>query len=291
MRRSLKSSRILIVGLVKNCARSIKGELEIINHAFSDSEEIKWLIIESDSSDNSIQELEEAKQIYNLNFYSLGKLEERFPLRTERIAFCRNKYIKEIQNDKKYSTIDFVVVADLDGVNTSLNIDSVRSCWEVNVDWDGCFANQLGPYYDIWALRHPIWSPNDCFEHEKFLTDQGVNPFMSRYFAVYSRMIKILTTAKPIKVVSAFGGMGIYKKKLFENNSYIGVNQLGEEICEHVSFHENLKKANLFIIPSFINCSWNEHSKPKRIYNIMIVYFLSMFFSKKKLSKLKNFIK
>lgn len=36
---------------------------------------------------------------------------------------------------------------------------AAKSCFEIPSDWGGLTANQDGPYYDIWALRHPRLVP------------------------------------------------------------------------------------------------------------------------------------
>ena len=76
-------------------------------------------------------------------------------------------------------------------------------------------------------------------------------------------MVKIEESSKPINVKSAFGGLGIYKKSLFEKSYYCGLSADGSEVCEHVSFHELLHEEghNMYINPKLINCIWNEHNK------------------------------
>jgi len=263
MRKPLKESNILIVGLARDCERVIRSEVQKIDDAFSSAKSVKWLIIESDSSDSTTAVLKSMSEKLSLCYVSLGRLRDRLSKRTERIAECRNRYIEEIGKNDDYALIDFVVVADLDGVNCNLTSESVISCWKMEEDWDACFANQSEAYYDVWALRHETWSPNDCWATHKFLVQHGINHFDALNASVYSRMIKIKEANKPIKVKSAFGGMGIYKKYLFEGSTYFGLTVDGCEICEHVSFHESLHAQGraLYINPKFINCGWNEHNK------------------------------
>jgi len=263
MRKSLRESNILIVGLARDCEHVISSEVQTIDDAFSSAKSVQWLIIESDSSDNTTTVLKSMSEKLSLRYVSLGRLRDRLNKRTERIAECRNRYIEAITNDDDYAHIDFVVVADLDGVNCDLTSEAVISCWQMEEDWDACFANQSEPYYDIWALRHETWSPNDCWAMHKFLIQHGKNHFDALNASVYSRMIKIKESNKPIKVKSAFGGIGIYKKCLFEESNYFGLTADGGELCEHVSFHESLhaKGRVLYINPKLINCGWNEHNK------------------------------
>jgi len=273
-------ANFLIVGLARNCEFSIENNIKKINNAFSNSNLVKWLVIESDSSDETLTILQQLKKDINLDYSSLGKLADQYPLRTERIALCRNEYLKQIRSNTIYHEIDYVVVADLDGVNIKLESTSVEQCWNLDEKWDACFANQSGPYYDIWALRHPLWSPNDCYMHENFLKSSGYKDFLARYLAVYSRMITLPTNSKPIQVDSAFGGLGIYTKEFFNKGSYIGVDSDNNEICEHVSFHiDRIKNTNLIIVPSLINGGLNEHSKQAKFFNLFLLFCLSCFMS------------
>lgn len=295
MRKSLGEANILIVGLARDCERVISSEVKKIDDAFSSAKSAKWLIIESDSSDNTTAVLKSMSEKLSLHYLSLGKLRDRLSKRTERIAECRNKYIELIRNDDDYALVDFVVVADLDGVNCNLTSESVISCWQMEEDWDACFANQSEAYYDISALRHENWSPNNCWGGYKFFVQHGINHFDALHASVYSRMIKIKETDKPIKVRSAFGGLGIYKRCLFEESNYSGLTADGCEVCEHVSFHEALydKGCALYINPKLINCGLNEHNKNLRMaaktkarlryYSIQLV---TKIISKEKLKKI-----
>tara|TARA_B100000886_G_scaffold336528_1_gene295492 strand:+ start:1593 stop:2405 length:813 start_codon:yes stop_codon:yes gene_type:complete len=269
LRIDLKLSNILIVGVVRNCEKKVIDEVNKINDAFSNALSIQWLIVESDSQDKTVESLRKLKNKINLRFLALGNLIEKFPKRTERIAFCRNIYIREINSNKTYENIQYIIVADLDGVNCDLSVQSVNKCWESNVDWDACFANQSEPYYDVWALRHNEWSPDDCWKLFRYLHRKGMAIPKAQFIAVYSRMLKIHKEYEPIKVHSAFGGLGIYKKNIIENCYYDGLDENGRECCEHVAFHNQMKKGTkLYIIPGLINCGWNEHNKilkPKKI--------------------------
>lgn len=285
---NFSEANFLIVGLARNCENSIISNIYALNAAFSKSRSIQWLIIESDSDDNTLSSLEQLKKEISIKYFSLGKLADKYPLRTERIALCRNEYLDRVRTNAIYDEVDYVVVADLDGVNTNLESSSVEHCWNLDEEWDACFANQSAPYYDIWALRHSLWSPNDCYLYEKYLKSNGYKDFLSRYLAVYSKMITLPTDSKPIKVDSAFGGLGIYTKEFFNEGSYVGVDSNNNEICEHVSFHiDRANNTNLIIIPSLINSGLNEHSRQAKFYNLLILFCLSCFMSFHTMSLIK----
>lgn len=256
------NSGILVAGVTRNCALTINEEIYALQNAFKSFSEIHWLIIESDSSDDTQGELTKLEsQIKNFRFISLGNLQEKLPLRTERIAYCRNKYLEELETNSIYINLKWVAVVDLDGVNNNITTAAVDSSWS-NDNWDACTANQSTAYYDIWALRHPIWSPNDCWDQYEFLKSHNTSRSRALNSAVYSKMITIAQNSKWIEVESAFGGLAIYKKIALLNSRYIGVKPEGKEICEHVELHRQLREKGykIFINPQLINTGYTEHS-------------------------------
>lgn len=258
----LSTYGFLIVGLVRNCADKIVADVARLRQAIGAAKQVHWLLIESDSNDLTLVALEKlSKQIPNFRFISLGTLRSTMPLRTQRIAHCRNEYLKQIRQCDAYKNLDYVIASDFDGLNTHLSAAAIESCWERN-DWDMCSANQLGPYYDIWALRHPLWSPNDCWAQFHFLAAYEPDTEKNLFDSVYSRMIRIPAESSWIEVDSSFGGFAIYKKELFSLADYVGLDDAGKELCEHVAFHAQLKSqgARLFINPKLINANYTEHT-------------------------------
>ena len=265
--QQVQPKKILVVGLVRNCASKIKEDVLRLKSALGGVEQLHWLLIESDSTDTSLISLAElGQEIAHFRHISLGTLRTTMPLRTQRISHCRNEYVKEIRHNAAYKDIDYVVISDFDGLNTHISKSGFDSCWARD-DWDMCAANQRGPYYDIWALRHPYWSPNDCWAQYKFMHTYESNTEKNLFKSVYSRMIKIPESSDWIEVDSAFGGLAIYKKKLFDLGEYVGLTETGDEFCEHVHFHSKLKAAGakIFINPQLINAAYTEHSERLRL--------------------------
>ncbi len=262
--KPLEESSIVIVGTIRNGSSKLATQVRILEEAFSDAERLSFFIVESDSTDNTIEELAKISRVKeNFSFVSMGPLIPLYPKRTERIAICRNRYLQALNHEKSYSSCDFVVVADMDGVNLLINKNAVNSCWQqAAISWDVCTANQRGPYYDIWALRHPLWSPNDCWEQKRFFQSHGITEFRAINLSVSSRMIVISPSALWIEVESAFGGLAIYRRKVFHPGlRYVGISNAGNEVCEHVSVHNNIRKngGSIFINPRLINCGVSEH--------------------------------
>lgn len=279
MTSPFNNSNILISGLARNCSHTVNKSVLKILAAFNQAREIHWLVIESDSTDDTVKNLNRlSEQIPSFRYISLGSLRVRMPRRTDRIAACRNVYLKELtaSGDK----FDFLIVADLDGINDGLTPESVASCG-ARLDWDVCAANQAGPYYDIWALRHGIWSPNDCNKQFYFYRRHGHRHFKALKAAVHSRMITVGQEEPWLPVDSAFGGLAIYRVSAIGNATYVGLDDDGSEICEHVTFHAQLRArgARIFINPKLINAGYTEHTKPLRFWPAFlarIFYFLRM---------------
>ena len=255
------SSNLLITGVVRNVEKTLEYDFLRISEAFSRFKEVEWFIVESDSEDETINELNAISAIYkNFKFKSLGNLRNSIPKRTERIAFARNAYLDEIET--KYTNVDFVVVCDLDGINSKLTQKSVNSCWE-NIYWDVCAANQDYNYYDISALRHNFWSSNNWIDSYNFFVEAGISRKTALRNSLYSRMIRIPSQAKWIEVDSAFGGIAIYRRQVLNNARYFGLDTFGNEVCEHVAFHQKIKSigGKIYINPRFINSGVTDHTQ------------------------------
>ena len=285
-----KNDKICILGLVKNAEKTIKNDYKKILKAFNFFNEINWIIVESDSTDNTLRELKKISELDKLfRFYSLGNLKKKYSLRTVRLAHCRNMCFKFLNKEKSIKlNLKYLVIADLDGINSHIDRTSVMSCWQKK-NWDACFSNQLNCYYDVWPLRSKNWIETDCWQNFKDNLKKNKNYKKAIQEEVYSKMIKIKKKSKWINVNSAFGGLAIYK---FQKNllkfKYCGITKNGNVISEHVSFNYLLKKKlnyKLFINPNLINSSWNNHTFKlnKNFKNILLLeiknFIINLFIS------------
>ena len=274
-------TKVVVVGTIRNVSRSLVGEVKNLTAALQGFNQVQWLLIESDSTDNTVQVLKQlAADDLHFHYQSLGNLDQSIPERTERIAYCRNSYLEKLEQDPRYLDTQFVIMADLDGINNILKRSAIDSCF-IRDDWDGCFANTLGPYYDIWALRHPTWCPTDCLQEFDFLKQHGWGEYAARFAAIYSKMITIKPSAPWIQVSSAFSGLGIYKKK-----SIIGLRYQAFEgttaICEHVLLHRSMGEAGckLFINPLLLNCKNPPHTRKLRFPENLVLRLKLLFSAK-----------
>jgi hypothetical protein len=258
----LSQQRILVVGLARDCEKRVQKDILRLMGSLKLCQALSWLVIESDSRDNTVVSLRMLEgSVPGFRFISLGALKRTMPLRTQRIAYCRNVYLEELKSNPLYADVDYVVVADLDGVNDLVTTAGFASCWTRH-EWDVCTANQRGPYYDIWALRHRFWSPNDCLQQYWFLLAHRIRREAALWAAIYSKMIIIDETDDWIEVDSAFGGLAIYSRQVLCGVQYVGVDEAGREVCEHVSLNEQIRSHGyrIFINPSLVNTAGTEHS-------------------------------
>jgi hypothetical protein len=259
----VQSSSVVIVGLARNCQRTLRADVARLSWAAGAFRRRQVLVVESDSTDGTRDILAKmAKQTSDFRSLSLGNLQQQCPLRTDRIAYCRNAYLAELRTSPTYSGVDYVIVADLDGVNSRLTPAALATCWSDHVgSWDVCTANQSGPYYDVWALRHPAWCPGDCWA-----AFQELEPIFGTkaalQLAVWSKMVHIPRTAAPIQVRSAFGGLAVYRAAaLLEDVKYVGLTDAGAEVCEHVALHEQLVRRGYRIVinPGLVSAGVTSH--------------------------------
>lgn len=255
------SKSILVTGIVRDVAKVIPSEVIRIEKELSSIfEEVQFLVIESDSIDNTTKVLNDIKsEKNNFNFKSLGDIEGILPNRIQRLAFCRNAYVKEIRGNKFYKEVDFVAVVDFDIKNNRLKLNELKKLVDED-SWSAVFANQTGRYYDIYALRKKGWVETDCFiEYRRFSV--SMDSQAAKDLAIWSKMKKIKKDSPLISVDSAFGGLGIYKKEVFVRFDYsLLPGKLDES--EHVSLHKKIRDSDglLFIVPNMTNFSWGTNN-------------------------------
>lgn len=256
-RKAIKDTSILIGGVTRNCAGTLRDTLDTLENATAGFRSRAVYIVESDSDDQTVHELEQLSKEGRLRYESHGRLADTMPQRTERIAYCRNRLLEFVKASG--TEFDFVMLADMDGLNTSVTRAGVEDGWFRAVDWDVITANQLEGHYDVWALRHRHWMPEDCWrsvgELERYFGVTG-----SREIAVHSRQATLQLSAPLLSVDSAFGGLAIYRREAFVSGHYTGMEH-GWPICEHVPFHRMLRDNGyyIFINPQLINSSPVDH--------------------------------
>jgi hypothetical protein len=254
--------RALVVGTARNASRNIGADLLRIVNSLEAILPTSAFVVESDSEDNTVSVLNTlSKADQRVRFTSLGHVAPLIPDRIARLRFCRNAYVREIRENPNYRNCDLIVVADLDGINTKIKTDYLALALSSDISWDVLAANQSARYYDILALRHSLWSPNNWLTESQWLT-----PFLGEKSAnrhsMVDRMIHIPPNLPPIQVDSAFGGLCIYRRWIFDSCDYTeDVPEAADEI-DHVTLHRKARGAGakLFIHPGLINSNWTAHS-------------------------------
>ncbi|QKM65383.1 hypothetical protein DCO17_09115 [Polynucleobacter tropicus] len=266
--------KIIFAGPVQNSAKHLPAVFQNIENMSHLASETAYVFVENDSTDSTKIDIQNfGLNKPNFTFISLDGLNQ-IPVRTLRLEMVRNAYLEFIKSDPKLRGFDFLVVLDMDEGNThQVPILAFSDALAFLSELDSraaVFANQQGSYFDMWALRSKDLCPCDAWQevfdyaHENRVSDEQA---FAQTFA--KRVLSIETNKPPIKVDSAFGGLGIYKLKfVLENlNPYLGskikilkndqggMNVLRTQICEHVHFHEGLisQKGDLFIFPSLVN--------------------------------------
>lgn len=248
---------LFIIGTVRNVEKTLTKDVNALENCALDFKKTVFHLAESDSNDDTLRKLKQLRRIKeNFNFSSFGDLKHKFPLRTDRLAHCRN-FLKDWVV-KRGDSNSIIVVADFDGVNANLGRDIFNEALVDLTKWDGIFANQK-KYYDIWALRAKGWNEVDCWQnYNELLKTMGTEE--AKEIAVTSKQISLDQNKKYYPVSSAFGGLGLYKFDFYKLGTYSGLFN-NKEVCEHVSFNQEIeaKGARLCIKTNMLNDAPLEH--------------------------------
>lgn len=272
-------TKIAIVGTISNAEGSFESDFRRLLESCSDFEVALIYIVESDSSDSTVSILQKISlNTPNFKYVSLGNLKSEFPDRISRIRHCRNHYVQELRKLSKDFNLEYVFVADLDGMNSKTNKSAVKSSF-LRSDWSAVLANQVGGYYDLLALRHHSWCPTDVLyelksEQEKI--DKSTLSKLSFYKrlkrriafdrarkkAIYSKMLRIRPSSDWIEVASGFGGLGIYRAEIFNKFDYsLDIGDFPYE-SEHVALSNRITKSGgkIYINPKMVNNFFNTYN-------------------------------
>lgn len=270
--------KILVVGTLSNASRKFASDFRNLKKELENIAFVDYHFIESDSTDETVRVLEGfAARHHNFTFKSLGKLRPHIPDRIERIRYCRNEYVHYIRENLLIQCWDYVIVADLDGMNQRITGKKVIKAIGKMTKRDAIFANQLFGYYDIFALRCGGWVTEDLIKvaventNHQFSEPSFINYIRRqrlRQRTIYQQMKVIFPGQNVIEVESAFGGFGIYRAEIFQKYDYsLEVNEVPDG-SEHITLHRKLKNAGftLAIDPALINNWLNEYNINKLVF-------------------------
>jgi hypothetical protein len=243
-------SHAVFAGVARDCAIHLPGVLATLERFAESYAETAFVFVVSDSTDDSLSILQRWLGDVRLGgrrgkVIDLGVLANRLPRRTERIAHARNTCLDEIRHSD-WAGYDHLVMADLDDV---LAFPARADGFARAVRWlDGgparaaVLANAAPRYYDVWALRHDRWCPQDCW-HPIWGRSAEETFEAAKFREVFARQIEIPAALPPIAVRSAFGGLGIYRLAAALAARYCGLDGAGREVSEHVAFNDAIARS------------------------------------------------
>ena len=260
--------KIVFSGPVKNCGKNLEKNLNFLINLKKDNriDLLDIFILEGDSTDNSKIILEKYNKNSEIILFTENNLEEKLSNRVERIAYCRNLLIKEIEN--KEISYDFYIPLDLDvelfsQISTYKFIDILTHI-QKNEGIDALFPFSLPYYYDLAALRAESWLNEDIWiKFNKLAKKLKVGKIFLRIFLIFNRQIKQPKNKKLIPVESAFGGIGIYKI----NDGILNLHKYGltnkAVSADHIVFNSGFNKK--YIDPSWTIKAPIEHIEFKTL--------------------------
>jgi hypothetical protein len=266
----LRPERAVFVGLARDCAGTLASVLGNLGRMADLFRQSAFLLIENGSQDETRALLERwCRGRPDARLLVPDSREAASPQRTVRLAALRNQLIREVR--RRFADFDLLVVADCDEVNATPLPD--LSGFSHAVDFllmdqhhAAVFANTLGVYYDMWALRHATRSPDDVWEAVMdFALASGAGDAQAIREVYAPRIFMLPPRAPPLEVDSAFGGLGLYRLARVLANAAAyqgykvkavaapdgGVRDIGWQCCEHVAFHAGLRAqgGRLFVLP------------------------------------------
>lgn len=248
------NKKIILCSTIKNEEKNLKKFFLILDEITKNFKDYYLIFVLSDCKDNSQQLCKDF--LKNRNGYILIKNFKRRFNRIKRLEICRNEYLNYIKNTKKIKKFDYLLVMDADNVNNKINFNKIQNSLKKK-EWNALFANQNIFYYDIFALRiHNLIEYNFIEKIKKeFIFYKYQNFFLKKLFKKYLIRFFFLNKIKKnryIKVISAFGGLAIYRLNKVLNFKYDSCNG---KLCEHVGFNKKLNKkyGKLYIDKELIN--------------------------------------
>ena len=237
---------IVFLGLARDCAPYLPRLLGWIEDFAAGLEDWAYVFLENDSHDDTASLLRAFDEKHRRGIVeTLPALEQKLKLRTERLAWLRNRALDHVWNDPRLSALPFALILDMDEM---IGVFPKHRLQQHIADWPAShaalFANRTRCYYDVWALRHAERSPDDCWARVR-QRPRWMPEFVAVYLFVRMRQKPWPPGARFIEVESAFGGLGLYRLALIEGCRYRGLDGEGREVCEHVAFHRQIRAKGL----------------------------------------------
>jgi len=245
----------LICSIVKDCDERLNNNIKLSIETGKIFNKYKIIIYENNSTDDTKNILETFKNNENIMIISEDIIDVVIrtnskvwtnlemtglnnPCKIEQKTNARNRVLQEIRKNE-YNEYTYVMWIDMNSYGWFLK-GIIDSFIKKNM-WDVIYANGLHhnshKYYDMYSYRDLYFLFGPELLHE--------------YYWNIEKEVNVLNEEGLVPVFSAFGGIGIFKKSIFDNRNYQCV------VNEHVKifyrkilhkYKRNLKNAVLKII-------------------------------------------
>jgi len=259
----MNHSSCVIIGCAKNIAPHLTKLIKSLDSIRALWASAAVIIAENGSTDGTKAILASYGKRPQTHILTLDTEANPIQSRTERLAFIRNHMMDFIHSHTTYSTYDYILAVDLDGVLDGFKPSCLEAAFKSS-NWDALFANTTGGYYDIWALRCKAMGFNhDCWDLVRHLMIQGYDREVAKAVCIKPYQTALPSTPAFLEVQSAFGGLGLYRLAKTKGCRYDGLTRAcscqsvsefltpcAPECCEHVAFHRDMIEkhgAKLFI--------------------------------------------
>ena len=244
----MKETEIYFCGLSKNNLDSLTQNIAYILNFKKKSKykKINVLIVDSNSVDGSKEYLDRNSQEFEF-FNVIHKDDLSFvDSRIERIKICRNLGLKFIENNCKNNSLVYIPL-DTDfylfSKTSPEKLDELIDCVLKMENNSGIFPVSEPHYYDIFALRAKGWlNMNSQLIVTNLKKYIRFGSFIFNYLFIFRyQLTPKQIEQKKFKLISAFGGIGIYNISNFDlNTKTYDISEKSKEMySEHLFFNKN----------------------------------------------------
>lgn len=205
--------KVIICGVCKNIEFAVENTIKNIEELGNQFKDYAVIIYENNSNDNTATLFSKwAEQNSHVVFISeMLPVKQLSKVREKNIARARN-IVLSLAKDAKYNNFKYLVMVDLDFI-TPWPIDEIVNTTQIPGEWDCITANGLFKngtlYYDRYAFR------NNFFPF-------GLEIIGKIWWERLNQSWFNITQTDLMPVYSAFGGLGVYKRKSIINFTYSG---------------------------------------------------------------------
>jgi hypothetical protein len=245
---------VLICCLARDCEKAILDNIPRIEQLRKYFKYSEVFIVENDSKDKTTEILDYWQKEYNgvyINSFFTSSLtlpyksnEHPYPgsslYRITKLALYRNMYLDWLEKNK--DKFDLLIVIDADIKFFSIK-GVVKAILKAPLDWGGIFANG---YTDVKFFRWRIYTMfHDMYAYLEELPDGKPYQTIKKLFDKKKLMKSKLRKREFLPVISAFGGIGIYKINAINGLRYTAEpngDKYIEAVCEHIPFNIEIIK-------------------------------------------------